>query len=179
VRFDLGDSEVPLPTRRDLASSLALRPDTRGDSAGLAFFAEGFFTEESVRPPCGEDRLLDIDYGLGNTNQKVIEIIEDFKAISTTIFWPRQTTVLPDPAGPEEVCLRKQKQTNKQTTEKKNQAVGKIQKGKMKAFPLPFGTKFRIQYDPSSPALLLGGQRPFHKEKALRDFHPLNKNPHP
>jgi hypothetical protein len=65
---------------------LALRPDARGDGAGFAFFAEGFFTEELARPPCGEDRLLDIDYGLGNTNQKVIEIIEDFQAISTTIF---------------------------------------------------------------------------------------------
>ena len=139
-----------LPNNSDLDSLIARGADVGVIEANKhmkmeldALFPDKLFDQAS-KHLCGEDRLLDIDYGLGNTNQKVIQIIEDFRAISTTISCPRRTTVVPKPAGPEEVGLHKQnKQTNKQTN--KSQAVGKIQKGKMKAFPLPFGTKFRTQ----------------------------------
>jgi hypothetical protein len=53
-----------------LATSLALQTDVRGDSAGFVFFPEDFFKEEAARPPCGEDSLLDIDYGLTTESEK-------------------------------------------------------------------------------------------------------------
>jgi hypothetical protein len=56
--------------KRCLATSLALRPGARGDSAWFVFFAEDFFQELTARPPCGENNLLDIDYGLTTESKK-------------------------------------------------------------------------------------------------------------